>query len=40
MDKLIPPLLPLLACMLVVLLVVTYVPEVYWWLPRGFGLVK
>ena len=40
MDKLIPPLLPLLACMLVVLLVVTYFPELYWWLPRSFGLVK
>ena len=40
MDKLIPPLLPLLACMVVVLLGVTYWPEVYWWLPRSFGLVK
>ncbi len=40
MDKLIPPLLPLLACMLVVLLFVTYFPELYWWLPRSFGLVK
>jgi tripartite ATP-independent transporter DctM subunit len=40
MDKLIPPLLPLLACMLVVLLFVTYSPELYWWLPRSFGLVK
>src|SRR5213075_997911 len=37
---LIPPLLPLLACMLVVLMFVTYEPEVYWWLPRSFGLVK
>jgi TRAP-type C4-dicarboxylate transport system permease large subunit len=40
MDKLIPPLLPLLACMLVVLVCVTYFPELYWWLPRSFGLVK
>jgi tripartite ATP-independent transporter DctM subunit len=40
MDKLVPPLLPLLACMLVVLLFVTYVPEIYMWLPRSFGLVK
>ncbi len=40
MEKLLPPLLPLLACMLVVLLFVTYVPEVYFWLPRSFGLVK
>ena len=38
MEKLIPPLL--LACMLVVLAGVTYFPEVYWWLPRSFGLVK
>jgi TRAP-type C4-dicarboxylate transport system permease large subunit len=40
MDKLIPPLLPLLACMLVVLVCVTYFPELYWWLPRSFRLVK
>ena len=40
MEKLIPPLLPLLGCMLVVLLFVTYVPESYMWLPRSFGLVK
>ena len=40
MEKLIPPLLPLLACMLVVLLGVTYWPEIYWWLPRSFGLVR
>ena len=40
MDKIIPPLLPLLACMSVVLIFVTYVPEVYMWLPRSFGLVK
>jgi tripartite ATP-independent transporter DctM subunit len=40
MDKIIAPLLPLLACMCVVLLLVTYVPEIYVWLPRSFGLVK
>src|SRR5262245_1817051 len=40
MDKIIAPLLPLLVCMCVVLLFVTYVPEVYVWLPRSFGLVK
>jgi tripartite ATP-independent transporter DctM subunit len=40
MEKIIPPLLPLLACMCVVLVFVTYVPEVYMWLPRSFGLVK
>jgi tripartite ATP-independent transporter DctM subunit len=40
MEKIIPPLLPLLACMCVVLLFVTYVPEVYMWLPRSFNLVK
>lgn len=40
MEKLILPLLPLLACMLVVLIFVTYAPEVYWWLPRSFGLVR
>src|SRR5215510_7576449 len=40
MDRLILPLLPLLACMLAVLLLVTYLPEIYWWLPRSLGLVK
>ena len=40
MEKIIPPLLPLLACMAVVLLFVTYVPESYQWLPRGLGLMK
>src|SRR3982751_60910 len=40
MEKIIPPLLPLLACMCVVLIFVPYVPEVYMWLPRSFGLVK
>lgn len=40
MEKIIPPLLPLLACMLVVLMFVTYVPESYAWLPRMLGLMK
>jgi tripartite ATP-independent transporter DctM subunit len=40
MEKIIAPLLPLLACMCVVLIFVTYVPEIYVWLPRSFGLVK
>jgi tripartite ATP-independent transporter DctM subunit len=40
MEKILPPLIPLLACMCVVLLFVTYVPEVYQWLPRGLGLMK
>ena len=40
MDKIIAPLLPLLACMCVVLLLVTYMPEIYVWLPRSFGLIK
>ncbi|MBI3516329.1 MAG: TRAP transporter large permease [Proteobacteria bacterium] len=40
MDKIIAPLLPLLACMTVVLLIVTYLPEIYVWLPRSFGLMK
>jgi tripartite ATP-independent transporter DctM subunit len=40
MEKIIAPLLPLLACMMVVLLLVTYFPEVYVWLPRGLGLMK
>jgi tripartite ATP-independent transporter DctM subunit len=40
MEKIILPLLPLLGCMLVVLLLVTYLPETYAWLPRGLGLMK
>ncbi len=39
MDEIIPPLLPLLACMLTVLMLVTYVPAVYEWLPRSLGLI-
>ena len=40
MTELIPPMLPLFAIMFVVLLFITYVPEIYWWLPRSFGLVR
>lgn len=40
MEQIIKPLLPLLGCMMVVLLAVTYVPEIFMWLPRSFGLVK
>ena len=40
MDKIIPPLMPLLACLCIVLLFVTYVPECYEWLPRAFGFLK
>jgi tripartite ATP-independent transporter DctM subunit len=40
MEKIIAPLLPLLACLCVVLLFVTYVPESYDWLPRALGLMK
>jgi tripartite ATP-independent transporter DctM subunit len=40
MEKLLPPLLPLLGCMMAVLLLVTYFPDVYMWLPRSFGLVR
>lgn len=40
MEKIILPLLPLLGCMLAVLFLVTYVPEVYLWVPDMFGLLK
>jgi TRAP-type C4-dicarboxylate transport system permease large subunit len=40
MDKVIPPMLPLLACMVLVLLFVTYFPEVFMWIPRGAGFAK
>ena len=36
MTELIPPMLPLLAIMIGVLLFVTYVPESFMWLPRWF----
>jgi tripartite ATP-independent transporter DctM subunit len=37
MTEIIPPMLPLLAIMIAVLLFVTYVPESFMWLPRAFG---
>lgn len=40
MEKIIAPLMPLLACLFVVLMFVTYVPECYEWLPRMFHLIK
>ena len=40
MEKIIAPLMPLLACLFVVLMFVTYVPESYAWLPRAFHLIK
>jgi len=40
MDKVIPPMLPLLACMIAVLLFVTYFPEVFMWIQRGAGFAK
>ena len=40
MEKIILPLLPLLACLFVVLLFVTYVPGSYIWLPRDLGLLR
>ncbi len=39
-TKVIKPLLPLLAAMVVVLLILTYVPELSLWLPRAFGLIE
>jgi tripartite ATP-independent transporter DctM subunit len=40
MTELIPPMLPLLAIMVGVLLFVTYVPESFMWLPRMFGFAR
>src|SRR5260221_3831404 len=40
MDKVIPPMLPLLACMIAVLLFVTYFPEGFMWIPRGAGFAQ
>jgi tripartite ATP-independent transporter DctM subunit len=40
MTELIPPMLPLLAIMVGVLLFVTYVPESFMWLPRAFGFAR
>lgn len=38
-TKVIRPLLPLLAVMVLVLLLLTYVPELSLWMPRAFGLI-
>ena len=40
MTELIPPMLPLLAIMFAVLMLVTYVPETFMWLPRMFGFAR
>jgi tripartite ATP-independent transporter DctM subunit len=39
-EKLIKPLQPLFAAMVIILLLVTYIPEISLWLPRFFDLVK
>lgn len=38
-TKVIKPLLPLLAVMILVLMIITYFPELSLWLPRAFGLI-
>jgi len=38
-TKVIKPLLPLLAVMILVLMIITYFPELSLWLPRTFGLI-
>jgi TRAP-type C4-dicarboxylate transport system permease large subunit len=40
MEKLVRPLLPFLAAIVVVLLLVAFVPETVLFLPRLFGFVK
>jgi tripartite ATP-independent transporter DctM subunit len=40
MTEIVPPMLPLLAIMIAVLLFVTYVPESFMWLPRMFGFAR
>jgi tripartite ATP-independent transporter DctM subunit len=40
MTEIIPPMLPLLAIMFGVLMLVTYVPETFMWLPRYFGFAR
>jgi tripartite ATP-independent transporter DctM subunit len=40
MTELVAPMLPLLAIMFCVLLLVTYVPETFMWLPRMFGFAR
>ena len=39
-EKVIKPLLPMFIAMVVVLLLVTYIPDISLWLPRLFGLMK
>jgi len=39
-EKVLKPLLPLFIAMLVILLVITYIPELSLWLPRIFGLTN
>jgi tripartite ATP-independent transporter DctM subunit len=40
MTELVKPMLPLLAIMFCVLMLVTYVPETFMWLPRMFGFAR
>jgi TRAP-type C4-dicarboxylate transport system permease large subunit len=37
-QKVIKPLMPLFIVMIIVLLLITYIPELSLWLPRQFGL--
>jgi TRAP-type C4-dicarboxylate transport system permease large subunit len=37
-DKVIKPLLPMFIAMIIVLLLVTYIPEISLWLPSRFGI--
>ena len=39
-ERVIKPLLPMFAAMVVILLLVTYIPEISLWLPKVFDLVK
>lgn len=39
-TKVIRPLLPFLGAMVVVLMILTYIPELSLWLPRAFGLIE
>jgi TRAP-type C4-dicarboxylate transport system permease large subunit len=38
-QQVVKPLLPLFLVMIVVLLIITYFPELTLWLPRQFGLI-
>jgi tripartite ATP-independent transporter DctM subunit len=40
MTELVRPMLPLLAIMFCVLMLVTYIPELFMWLPRMFGFAR